>query len=89
MRARILILLSLTLFPTAALSFCFDDAGREYGINPYLLKGIARVESNLNPNAVNRNKNGSADYGLMQVNSFWLKKLGTTTEELISFHPET
>jgi len=77
------ILMSIILFPATALPFCFYDAGRAYGINPQLLQGIAKVESNLNPAAINRNKNGSADYGLMQINSFWLKKLGTTTEELL------
>lgn len=77
------IVLSIILFPATALPFCFEEAGREYGINPQLLQGIATVESSLNPTAINRNKNGSADYGLMQINSFWLKKLGTTAEELL------
>jgi len=27
-----------------------------------------------NPKAVNYNKNGTVDYGIMQINSFWLKK---------------
>lgn len=80
--ALIIILLSI-LFPTAAISFCFQEAGKQYNINPQLLQGIARVESGLNPAAINRNKNGSADYGVMQINSFWLNKLGTTTEELL------
>jgi len=83
-RLAFLIILSITLFPATGLPFCFDAAGKNYGINPQLLRGIARVESSLNPAAINRNKNGSADYGLMQINSFWLKKLGTTTEELLN-----
>ena len=74
----------LLLVPCQAFSFCFDEAGRAYGISPLLLRGIARVESNMNPAAVNRNSNGSIDLGLMQVNSFWLKTLGTTSHELTS-----
>ncbi|GCF86475.1 lytic transglycosylase domain-containing protein [Geobacter sp. SVR] len=79
----LLFLLPVLLLPSTARAFCFDAAGREYGINPQLLQSIAQVESNLNPAAINRNKNGSADYGLMQINSFWLKTLGTTTGELL------
>ena len=42
-----------------------------YGINPLLLKAIARIESNFNPTAVHWNVNGSYDYGIMQINSSW------------------
>lgn len=64
--------------------FCFEDAGKTYGINPVLLKSIARVESNLNPKAMNKNQNGSIDIGLMQINSFWIKTLGLDSGRLIS-----
>lgn len=57
-------------------AFCFEEAGREYGIAPQLLWSIAKGESNLNPYAVNRNTDGSYDYGLMQINSSWAKVLG-------------
>ena len=73
----------LFLLPPPAHSFCFDEAGRAYGISPLLLRGIARVESSMNPAAINRNSNGSTDLGLMQVNSYWLKTLGTTSGELL------
>ena len=82
--SHILAALLLLLIPSQAISFCFDEAGRTYGISPLLLRGIARVESNMKPEAVNRNSNGSIDLGLMQVNSFWLKTLGTTSHELTS-----
>ena len=82
--SRIISVVLLFLAPCQALAFCFDEAGRTYGISPLLLRGIARVESNMNPKAVNRNSNGSIDLGLMQVNSFWLKTLGTTAQELTS-----
>jgi len=52
-------------------AFCFGQAGRLYNISPHLLRAIARVESGLNPSAVNQNGDGSYDYGLMQINSRW------------------
>ncbi|WP_224962727.1 lytic transglycosylase domain-containing protein [Geomonas subterranea] len=66
----------LTVAVGQAEAFCFEEAGREYGIAPQLLWSIAKGESNLNPNAVNRNKDGSYDYGLMQINSSWASVLG-------------
>lgn len=83
-RISIVIALAALLLPSPALPFCFEEAGRAYGISPQLLLGIARVESSLNPAAVNRNTNGSTDLGLMQINSFWLKPLGTTARELVT-----
>ncbi|WP_201278403.1 lytic transglycosylase domain-containing protein [Pandoraea fibrosis] len=54
---------------------CFVAAGQRYRVDPMLLYAIAEVESNLIPSATNRNRNGSVDYGLMQVNSLHLPKL--------------
>ena len=50
---------------------CFELAGSRYGISARLLKAIARAESGLNPSALNQNRDGSYDYGLMQINSRW------------------
>jgi len=61
---------------TDAYSFCFEEAGAEYGINPQILRAIAKVESNFNPRAVNKNSNGTFDFGLMQINSSWAATLG-------------
>jgi soluble lytic murein transglycosylase-like protein len=60
----------------SAFRFCFHRAGVMYHVSPDLLKAIARVESGLNPSALNRNRNGSYDYGLMQINSRWYETLG-------------
>jgi soluble lytic murein transglycosylase-like protein len=72
------------LLPARAQAFCFEEAGMQYEINPQLLQSIARVESDLNPQAVNFNKNGSADFGLMQINEAWLKVLHLNRESLLS-----
>lgn len=53
----------------------FDEAGKHYNIPPVLLKKIATIESDINPAALNRNPNGTLDYGLMQINSAHLKRL--------------
>lgn len=55
---------------------CFEEAGVEYEINPDILKAIAKVESNFNPRAVNWNRNGTFDFGVMQINSSWYYTLG-------------
>ncbi len=73
-RAKILLCLCLLLAPATAEAFCFEEAGRIYGVPPRLLWAIAKVESNFNPTAINENSNGSVDYGLMQINSWWVEK---------------
>lgn len=47
-----------------------------------LLECIAKIESRLDAEAINRNKNGSIDIGLMQVNSYWIKTLGLDRQRL-------
>lgn len=51
---------------------CFFFAGTRYSVDPYLLASIAKVESAFNPKAINKNQNGSFDYGIMQINSYWI-----------------
>lgn len=58
-----------------ALAFCFDEAGAMYGISPQLLWAISKGESDFNPAALNRNTNGTYDFGLMQINSSWAPTL--------------
>lgn len=71
-----LILIIIVVFSRGTASaFCFQEAGRRYGISPHLLKAIAQVESNMQPHAINHNKNGSVDYCHMQINSYWKKHL--------------
>jgi hypothetical protein len=57
---------------------CWEEAAQRYGISADLLYAVARVESNLNPQAVNRShlqRTGSYDIGLMQINSGHLSAL--------------
>lgn len=58
-------------------AFCFEEAGAKYNISPRLLWAIAKVESEFNPEAYNKNSKGLGyDYGLMQINSLWRSTLG-------------
>ncbi len=71
-----LLLAFLLFFSSQSWAFyhCFFDAGKRYGVDPVLLISIAKVESGFNPRAVNVNRNGTRDYGIMQINSHWLEK---------------
>lgn len=71
-----IITLLLAAFTADAEELCFQEAGVEYSISPQILKAIAKVESNFNPRAVNWNKNGTYDFGVMQINSSWYYTLG-------------
>ena len=57
-------------------ALCFDEAGALYGINPIILRAIAKVESNYKTRAINWNRNGTYDFGVMQINSSWASSLG-------------
>lgn len=71
------IFLSLPPIPSLAADCTWESVAARYRVNPQILFSIARKESGLNPLAINRNANGTLDFGLMQVNSRWLPLLGT------------
>lgn len=54
---------------------CFEEAARYHNVDPWLLMSIAYVESRFDTKAINRNKNGSYDTGMMQINSIWIPTL--------------
>lgn len=84
MRIRdfVLTLSLIATVTTPAHAFCFAEAGDRYGVSPLSLWAITKAESDFNPGAVNYNKNGSIDVGLMQINSVWSKQLGKTWDLL-------
>lgn len=74
--------------PAATVSTqCFVQAGNRFNIDPLLLFAIAEVESKFDPTAKNQNRDGSVDYGLMQINSQHLPRLrarGVTAARLLA-----
>ena len=55
---------------------CWDAAAKYHGLDPWLLYSVAYVESRHNPTVVSgRNRNGTYDIGMMQINSIWLPEL--------------
>jgi hypothetical protein len=75
---------SLILYPVSAHAFCFEEAGRANNISYDLLESIARVESGLNSKALHVNRNGTTDFGLMQINSAWIDPMRLNREDLIA-----
>lgn len=67
---------------------CWEAAAQRYGVSAELLYAVAKVESNLDPRAINSShqaRTGTRDLGLMQINSSHLPKLarnGVTEADL-------
>jgi len=75
---RALAALALVAMASPSVLACWDEAAQRYGVAAELLYAVARVESNLDPRAVNRShvgRTGSYDIGLMQINSSHLTAL--------------
>jgi len=81
-------LLMLTLSAQATPELCFDEAGRDYGVDPILLMAISIQESRLNPRAINSTSaGGTEDVCAMQLNSNnfgKLKKFNITRADLLN-----
>lgn len=54
---------------------CVAGAAARYRVPKELLQAIAKIESGGNYLATHKNKNGTEDIGLMQINSAWLPTL--------------
>ncbi|WP_440862650.1 transglycosylase SLT domain-containing protein [Symbiopectobacterium purcellii] len=66
---------------------CFDLAGRDYSIDPDLLRAVAWNESRFVTTAIGRNTDKSIDVGVMQINSqhfSTLSNVGITQQHLLS-----
>lgn len=78
-KIKYLLMATLLIFVPIAKSHayqsCVEDASKMYGVNPIIIYAIIKTESGFNPKAINKNKNGTYDIGLMQVNSSWLPTL--------------
>ncbi len=60
---------------TSSAERCLVPAAEYHTVNPYVLRAILKVESNLNPAAIGRNANGTVDVGIGQHNSMHFKEL--------------
>ena len=70
------LLLAIVLPASAAPQMCFDQAGKDYNIDPLLLMSISIQESRLIATATNSsNSDGTEDVCGMQINSSHYKKL--------------
>lgn len=54
---------------------CWVQAADRYGVDAWLLYSIATQESGINPRALGRNRDGTYDIGVMQINSTHLPRL--------------
>lgn len=82
---KIATLLLMVLATLSAQENPFVNAGERYGVDPWLLYSIAKVESELKPSALNKNRNGTYDLGIMQINTIHrktLEKYGISQESL-------
>lgn len=85
-KSAVLAALMSCSFSAGAFASCWQVSGDRHGVDPLLLYSIAKVESSLNPRAINQNRNGTQDIGLMQINSIHLPglaKRGITRQQLL------
>jgi soluble lytic murein transglycosylase-like protein len=74
---RLALVITGAFFSTSIVAHadCFDDAATYQHVNANVLRALAWQESHNQPGAVHANKNGSVDYGVMQINSIHLSEL--------------
>lgn len=78
MPRQLLVVVCLLCGVPAGAHACWNDVAQRHGVPVDLLYAIAKVESSLDPKAVNRShvhRTRSIDIGLMQINSRHLPKL--------------
>lgn len=61
--------------PVPALEQCISAAASYHQVHPQILWAILKVESNLQPQTLTRNRNGTRDHGLGGINTIHLPEL--------------
>ena len=79
---------AVTAKPSTSLATnpCLMLAAQRHGVNPHILRAILQVESGMRPHVVNRNRNGTIDVGMAQINSIHFVELaqwGITPTKLL------
>ncbi|WP_457628683.1 lytic transglycosylase domain-containing protein [Persephonella sp.] len=64
------------------IEYCFTVNSERFGIPVEVYRAIARVESGFDPSAINYNRNGTVDIGLMQINSATARYYGYSPQEV-------
>ncbi len=54
---------------------CIVPASQYHGVNHFVLRSILKIESGLKPGAVGKNRNGTVDIGIGQMNSMHFGEL--------------
>jgi len=67
---------------------CINHAAKTFHVPATMIVSVMKIENGWNGAAI-KNKNGTADLGVMQVNSSWLKQLKVygITREGLQFDP--
>lgn len=65
---------SASVYNDTRFDACFIQAGKEFSIDPLLLKAVGIQETALNNSLINRSSPRFPDYSLMQISGWWLNK---------------
>lgn len=94
MKHLVVLLTSLTIPATVSqagvnhtLDGIFDRYSEQYGVDSRYLKAICYVESNLKVNALVKNDNGEASYGICQVQLRTARHMGFIHSKKELMHP--
>jgi len=66
---------SMPSMPVTQATRCVTSAASYHRVNPWILKAILKVESGFRSNVINRNRNGTLDVGMAQINSIHFREL--------------
>lgn len=70
----VIFFLTLGSLQAKSLEACFQEASEKHNVPMNLLLAVSYTESRFKTKARNSNRNGTRDYGLMQINSLWSKE---------------